>query len=154
MIHFTNTNNPIDFPMKQAQFPFPRIMPKETHVGIDTSTIRAEIRAAIDNHRKLLMARAKDENVGIVHIHDELWNKGGMTIAFRKANEFKSGTMVEVAVNTCSYKDTFSRKIGTTGALNKFFDGETIQLPLLGMYAEEDINWAVKQAFTALRQAV
>lgn len=140
--------------MKQTHFPFPRIMPKETHVGINTSNLNAEIRKLAEEYRMSLMARAKDENVGIVHIHSDNWPRGGLTVAFRKANEFKSGTMVEVAVNTCSSKDMFSRKLGTTGALTKFFDGETIQLPLLNMYQEEDINWAVKQSFTALWEAI
>jgi hypothetical protein len=140
--------------MKQTHFPFPRIMPKETHVGIDTNNLNAKIRKLADEYRMSLMARAKDENVGIVHIHSDNWPRGGLTVAFRKANEFKSGTMVEVAVNTCSSKDMFSRKLGTTGALTKFFDGETIQLPLLNMYQEEDINWAVKQSFTALWEAI
>lgn len=136
--------------MKQTHFPFPRIMPKQITVGINTSDINAEIRKLADEYRMSLMVRAKTENVGIVHIHNDYHPRGGLTVAFRKANEFKSGTMVEVAVNTCSNKDMFSRKLGTTGALRKFFDGETIQLPLLNMYQEEDINWAVKQAFTAL----
>ena len=140
--------------MKQAQFPFPRIMPKQITVGINTSDLHAEIRKIADEYRMSLMARAKDENIGIVHIHSDNWPRGGLTIAFRKANEFKSGTMVEVAINTCSSKDMFSRKLGNTGALRKFFDGETIQLPLLNTYQEEDISWAVKQAFTALWEAI
>ena len=140
--------------MKQAQFPFPRIMPKQTHIAINTTEIHAELREMADSYRKNLMARAKADNIGIVHIHNDYHPRGGLTIAFRKANEFKSGTMVEVAVNTCSSKDMFSRKLGTTGALRKFFDGETIQLPLLNMYQEEDINWAVKQAFKALWEAI
>ena len=101
-----------------------------------------------------LMARAKEDKIGIVHIHSDNWPRGGLTVAFRKANEFKSGTMVEVAVNTCSSKDMFSRKLGTVGALRKFFDGETIQLPILNRYQEDDINWAVKQAFTGLWDAI
>ena len=140
--------------MKQAQFPFPRIMPKQIHIGINTTEIHAEIRKLADEYRMSLMARAKDENVGIVHIHNDYHPRGGLTIAFKKANEFKSGTMVEVAINTCSDKDMFSRKLGTTGALRKFFDGETVQLPILRMYQEDDINWAVKQAFTAFWDAI
>jgi len=140
--------------MKQTQFPFPRIMPKQIIVGINTTEIHAELREMADSYRKTLMARAKADNIGIVHIHNNNWPRGGLTVAFRKANDFKSGTMVEVAVNTCSSKDMFSRKLGTVGALRKFFDGETIQLPLLKVYQEEDLSWAVKQAFTGLWDAI
>ena len=139
--------------MKQTQFPFPRIMPKQSKsLDLTTTELRVKVRKLADEYRMTLMARAKDENIGIVHIH--YLPRGGLTVAFRKANEFKSGTMVEVAVNTCSSKDMFNRKLGTTGALRKFFDGETIQLPLLKMYQEEDLSWAVKQAFTALWEAM
>jgi 3-polyprenyl-4-hydroxybenzoate decarboxylase len=140
--------------MKQTHFPFPRIMPKQANEDMTTTELRAKVRQLADEYRMQLMARAKDESIGIVHIHSNNWPRGGLTVAFKKANEFKSGTMVEVAVNTCSSKDMFSRKLGTVGALRKFFDGETIQLPLLNMYQEEDINWAVKQAFTALWEAI
>jgi hypothetical protein len=140
--------------MKQTQFPFPRIMPKQIIVGINTTELRAELRQIADEYRMQLMARAKDENIGIVHIHNDYFPRGGLTVAFKKANEYKSGTMVEVAVNTCSDKDMFNRKLGTTGALRKFFDGETIQLPILNTYQEEDLSWAVKQAFTALWEAM
>jgi hypothetical protein len=140
--------------MKQTQFPFPRIMPKQLTVGINTTELQAELRQLANEYRMSLMARAKEDKIGIVHIHNHYYPRGGLTIAFRKANDFKSGTMVEVAVNTCSDKDMFSRKLGTVGALRKFFDGETIQLPILKMYQEEDLNWAVKQAFTGLWNAI
>jgi hypothetical protein len=140
--------------MKQTYFPFPRIMPKQVNEDMTTTELRARVRQLADEYRMQLMARAKEDKIGIVHIHNDYLPRGGLTIAFRKANEFKSGTMVEVAVNTCSDKDMFNRKLGTTGALRKFFDGETIQLPLLKMYQEEDLSWAVKQAFTGLWDAI
>ena len=140
--------------MKQTHFPFPRIMPKQLTVGINTTELQSELRQLANEYRMSLMARAKEDKIGIVHIHNEYYPRGGLTIAFKKANEFKSGTMVEVAVNTCSDKDMFNRKLGTVGALRKFFDGETIQLPLLKMYQEEDLSWAVKQAFTGLWDAI
>lgn len=97
-----------------------------------------------------LLQRAKDDGVGIVHIRNEYDPKGGMTVAFRKVTPFRSGSMVYVAVQTCSEDDTFSRAKGTTGALEKFYAGDVIQLPLLRNYCDLHINFAVKAAFTAL----
>lgn len=101
-------------------------------------------------YREELLNQALREGVGIVHIfhtHDAM---GGMTVAFKKANEFESGTMVEVAVASCSKLDPFSKKVGTEQALEKYFDGETIMLPLLNHYHGRDIAFAVKRKFTAL----
>jgi hypothetical protein len=113
----------------------------------------AEKRAAkhaANEYRNALLAKAKEDGVGIVHIFDDQWTKGGLTIAFKKCTKFESGCMVEVAVNTCSREDTFSRAIGTTGALDKFFDGQTIQLPLLNFYPKSELSAVVKDSFTRL----
>ena len=103
---------------------------------------------AIKEYRNALLAKAKADKVGIVHIFNPYDTKGGLTVAFKKANDYESGSMVTVAVNTCSKADTFSRSMGTTGALDKFFDGQTIELPLLNTWPAEDITSAVKQSFT------
>lgn len=124
--------------MKQTEFPFP---PPGSPVAITTL-------------REDLIEQARDEGVGIVHVFDYNYPKGGLTVAFRKISEYKSGIMVECAVATCSPKDTFSKKVGTQRALEMFFAGETIGLPLL-MYSEaRDINGAVKRAFTALYENI
>lgn len=94
-----------------------------------------------------LLAEAREDGIGLVHIHNV---KGGITVAFKAANPYKSCFMVDVAVKTCSIEDTFTRKVGSVGALEMFYAGETIQLPLLNCYCKEDISFAVKEAFTAL----
>jgi len=112
---------------------------------------KVELKQTADELRARYIKIAKDQDIGIVHIHYD-GIKGGMTIAFRKASPYKHGVMVDVAVNVCSIKDAFSRKLGTFGAIQKFLDGETIQLPLLaGTYGDTcDLNWTIKRAFTTL----
>lgn len=122
--------------MQQTSFPFPTVRPCE---GIRTVDYRASL---VEKSRML--------GVGIVHVFDPDWPKGGLTIAFRKVSEFKSGKMVECAVATCSAADTFSKKIGTQLALEMFFEEKTIMLPLLEDAEPRDINGVVKTAFTAL----
>jgi isocitrate dehydrogenase len=97
-----------------------------------------------------LLEFAKHDGIGIVHIHNV---QGGITIAFSPANEHKSCRMVKVAVQTCSINDTFNRRLGTAGALMKFYAEDTIQLPLLDNYDKEDLAYVVKQAFSALYEA-
>ena len=99
-------------------------------------------------YRSALLTKAKADGVGIVHIFNEFDAKGGLTVAFQKSSEYTSGVMVTVAVNVCSKEDAFSRNIGTTGALDKFFDGQTIELPLLNQWEAEDLSMAVKFAFS------
>ncbi len=92
---------------------------------------KAELKRTADELRARYLKIAKDQGIGIVHIHSE-GIKGGLTIAFSKSSPYKHGVMVEVAVNTCSTNDTFSRKLGTAS-------GDV-----------SDLNWTVKQAFTNL----
>ena len=101
-----------------------------------------------------LLNQALEDKVGIVHIFDSEYPKGGLTVAFRKSNEFKSGCMVDVAVATCSQEDSFNKRIGNMRALKMFYNGETISLPILNTLPADDINWAVKNAFKALYDAV
>ena len=134
--------------MKNTTFPFPTIMP----ASIDHQTmaaVRARLNTAIKEYREELHQSAKDQGIGIVHIYTD-GEKGGLTIAYRKSNEFTSGCMVEVAVATCSEADAFSKKIGVQLALEKFFDDNTIELPLLKTFEARDVSYAVKSAFTAM----
>jgi len=137
-------------------FPFPTSTPKDARDdGATPHETINHIKLAEENLRKQMLLKAKICGVGIVHIKDdEGWRKGGMTIAYKKSSRYKSGRMVEVAVAVCSPEDTFSRKIGTKIALEKFFLEQVIELPLLGSYTEENISWAVKQAFTAMWDAI
>lgn len=107
-------------------------------------------RQVTDHNRALLLEQAQDEGVGLVHIFDEYDPKGGLSVAFRKVSPYKSGRMVRVAVATCSKDDSFSRKTGAKQALELFFANKTIDLPILQNFREENLNYAVKLAFTAL----
>ena len=109
--------------------------------------------AAMVRYLQDLKTAATEKGIGIVHIF-EAGEKGGLTIAFKKSTGFKSGRMVQVSVATCSVEDHFNKKIGVRVALEKFFYGETIELPILKDYSPEYLNYAVKAAFTALYQAV
>jgi len=145
---------------QQELWPFPRNVPTE-EVGISLNTLlkaledmeaitKSEQRQRDEDYRLDLMAKATILGVGLVHIYDTENHKGGLTVAFRKVSQFGSGKMVQCAVNTCSNKDSFSKKIGAKGALEKFFNGETIELPILEIWTEEELNWAVKTSFTNL----
>ena len=138
-------------------FPFPVITPKNMRDdGATAHDTINHIKLAEENLRKEMLLKAKLCGVGIVHIKSDEggWRKGGMTVAFKKSNRYPRGRMVEVAVAVCSPDDTFSRKIGTKLALEKFFSEQVIELPLLEFYSPEDINQAVKQAFTAMWNSI
>lgn len=136
MIHFTNTNNPIDFPNMTYQ----KI--QEAHKLLITQ---------IEQERLELLDEAKRNGIKVVHVFNTDNPKGGLSIAFRKCMPNQVSTnMVECAVVTCSYNDTFSRKVGTNLALQKWFDGTTITLPLSSGHTYEDLSGRVKRAFMAL----
>lgn len=105
-------------------------------------------------NQAFLLQKAEILGVSVVHIFDECAPKGGMTVAFRKVSPFAKGTMVEVAVATCSKEDSFSRKTGTKLALESFFNGEVIQLPLNNPVSKEGISTQVKWAFEGLFYAI
>lgn len=115
---------------------------------IEKAACRKAAQHAENEYRNALLAKAKADGVGIVHIFNEYSAKGGLTVAYQKANEYDSGVMVTVAINVCSKEDSFSRSIGTRGALDKFFDGQTVQLPILNNWEPEDISLAIKFAFS------
>ena len=101
--------------------------------------------------RELLLSDAKRNGVNVVHVFNPVHPYGGLTIAFRKVKPNQRSTnMVDIAVATCSYADTFNRKIGTEIALTKWFNCETIQLPLSDGLPNEDLNGLVKRRFGAL----
>lgn len=153
-------------------WPFPKIMPglepipdndadfEEAELDLDfpdmtdfNKFFREGVKASMDRYRFEMMDAAKEANIGIVHVFRD-GEKGGLTIAFKPASKFGSGRMVQVAVATCSIEDHFNKKIGTVVALERFFDGETIELPLLKMYYKEDLSTAVKQAFAAMYSVI
>ena len=135
-----------------SPWPFPTIMPNTTtppeYNPEAAKALKDRLDTALKQYRVQLHDSAKANNIGIVHIHED-GVKGGLTIAYRKTSQFNSGRMVEVAVAVCSIEDAFSKKIGVQYALEKFFDGTTIELPLLNSHNARDISYAVKQAFTA-----
>lgn len=121
--------------MEQTSFPFP---PPDTPVKLD-------------QHRLDLLDRARDEGVGIVHCFNPHYPFGGLTVAFKRCSPYKSGKMVEVALASCSDKDSFNRKVGSQRALELFFSGRTVELPLLHSGADpRDLNVIVKELFTTL----
>lgn len=111
--------------------------------------IRA-LNEAVERRKEFYTTKAKLEGVGIVHVFDKINPKGGMTIAFKKCNAYKSGVMVDIAVNTCSDTDTFSKSHGTVAALEKFFEGKVVSLPLLKYIDERELPTAVKQLFNSI----
>jgi hypothetical protein len=136
--------------MKTNQTPTAAQMAAAIHGHKQESLRLAQVKEAQDQLRRDLLAEASEDNVGIVHVFNTDFPHGGLTVAFKKCNEYKTGYMVEVAVATCSPEDAFSKKTGTVQALTKFFAGETIYLPLLMGYEVEDLNFAVKNAFMKL----
>lgn len=121
---------------------------KPTQQTID---VRNQVKQTAEDSAKKLLEIARKNDIGLVHVHNV---KGGITVAFRAATPHKNCYMVDVAVKTCSINDTFVKRIGAVGAIEAFYAGETIQLPLLNCFCQEDIAHAVKQAFTALYFAV
>ena len=111
-------------------------------------------RQVTNENRAFLLNKAQVLGVGLVHVFDERFAKGGMTIAFKARSPYKGGVMVEVAVATCSAEDSFSKAIGTKLALEAFFNGATIDLPILKIWDKENLSYAVKQAFTAFYEAL
>lgn len=139
--------NTFEFP-KAPAWPFPVTTKPETHTFVEVPF------SAYEPTSPQTQDGQWDGDIGIVHIYNPDYPKGGMTIAYRKSNEYKSGVMVDVAVHVCSDADSFSKKIGNAGAKEKFLSGETIQLPILRIFVKEDISYAVKRAFTALSEAI
>lgn len=117
---------------------------KPTQQTLDT---RKAVKKVSDDVDRMLLAKARRDGVGLVHVHNV---KGGITVAFKAANPYKNCYMVDVAVKTCSIEDTFVRKVGAVGAIELYYANETISLPLLNCFCQEDLAFAVKQAFTAL----
>lgn len=104
-----------------------------------------------EKFRDDLLRDAKTNGVSVVHVFDKEHPYGGLTIAFRKVKPNQVSTnMVNCAIVTCAYQDTFNRKLGTELALRKWFDGETVDLPLSSGHADEDLNGIVKRKFMAL----
>ena len=152
-------------------WPFPKIMPSPNalvnnhtdveELGIDLNldllgfgkVYADEISASMKRYRAAKMEAAKEAGIGIVHIFND-GEKGGLTVAFRIASKYSSGRMVEVAVATCSIEDHFNKKIGAVVAIDRFFEGDTIELPLLQNFKEPDLSYAVKQAFTAFYSVI
>jgi hypothetical protein len=69
-------------------------------------------------------------NEGVHIVHSRIGRKGGATIAWRRVGDDARNRMVEVAIAFCSPKDVFVRRLGTFNALNYFFDGATILMPI------------------------
>ena len=143
-----------------SPWPFEKGLAKEHQIAESKALANSiansnkQIAEAEKLERAKLIAYAKSLDVGIVHIFDVDYPKGGMTVAYQKSTPYNFGDMVRVAVATCSEEDTFNRKIGTTIALNNFFDGKIIELPLLRNHLTDDLSFYVKNLFTRLNNAM
>ena len=89
-----------------------------------------------------LLEAAFDSGVHIVHFRTG--RTGGATIAWRRAGEDSRNRMVEVAIAFCSPRDIFVRRIGTLHALEYFFDGAAILMPI-GSVNTEQIHDSVRR---------
>ena len=114
------------------------------------TTLKQPISKAL---RQDLMNRASVLGIGLVHIYNPENPRGGLTVAFRPVAGYKSTRMVTCAVNVCSIEDMFDKKIGAPAAIQKFLFGECIDLPLLNMFAIEDVAYAVKRGFSSMYEA-
>lgn len=114
------------------------------------SELQKRAKAITDDNRATLIRQAIEQGVGLVHIHSDTYSNGGMTVAFRKSSPTPGGAMVDVAVVTCSEQDTFSRKVGSKLALEAFFDGKTVSLPLNRFTRNCSLAAIVKSAFTTM----
>lgn len=88
-----------------------------------------------------LKDQAIEEGVSILHIRGlsyepdcegfyEPRRNGGATVAWTRVGESTRSKMVEVSVAWCNPKDVFCRRIGSFQALNAFYTGSTILLPI------------------------
>jgi hypothetical protein len=91
-------------------------------------------------------ALAQAESIRICHSF-EPDVPGGVTIAYRKANEFNNCRMVEVAVAYCSPHDVFNKKVGARRALDNFLDGATVLVPAR-TEGDHSIVWNLRRMFT------
>lgn len=83
------------------------------------------------DYKEITGETAKSNGISITHIRPvSSQGFGGATIAYRPDNEFHNCRMVQVAVAYCSPHDTFSKKVGTRLATEKFLNGETILVPM------------------------
>jgi hypothetical protein len=89
-----------------------------------------------------LLDSALNEGVHIVHCRTG--RKGGATVAWRRVGDDARNRMVEVSIAFCSPKDVFVRRLGTFNALNYFFDGAAILMPI-GSVDSAAINDAVRR---------
>lgn len=120
----------------------------------DAKAVAVALKKIHTGRHEFLRTTAKELGIGIVHIYDTENPKGGLTVAYKRCSPYRSGKMVTVAVHTCSEHDNFDRKIGTSGALGRFIEGNTIDLPILKTWSTTNISWAVKSAFTALYERI
>lgn len=54
---------------------------------------------------------------------------GGVTIVYRKTENFKNTRMVEVSIAYCNPSDSFNKKLGLSIALQRWVDGQTVVVP-------------------------
>lgn len=118
-------------------FPFPKSIPGV--VPYTANTFQVAPTKSLED--------LKQDPVFVCHAFDPVYSKGGVSIAYRKANDFKNCIMVEVAVVYCVEEDSFSRKEGTRRALERFDEGKTIFVPARKYQNDRSIPITLKDMF-------
>ncbi len=70
-----------------------------------------------------------ENKIRVAHFFNLDHPYGGVTVAYSKTSDFKNCKMVKVAVAYCSDLDPFSKKLGTSLALENYSNGNTILVP-------------------------
>lgn len=88
-----------------------------------------------------------EHGIQICHAFDPFNNKGGVTIAYSVANDFRNTRMVEIAVAYCSPHDIFNKKIGTRIAVDRFLAEETIWVPARTGNTNAEVPYNLRKMF-------
>lgn len=79
-----------------------------------------------------LKKMAKDYGVYVAtrELNESGGRYNGVSVAFAPMLDNGRGKMLSVSVSYCASADQYSKKVGKCAALEKWFDGESIQMPL------------------------
>lgn len=135
--------------MKLPNFPFPTLSRIE---GAPLTLKQTRDIETIEFLRRI--ENAAEQNISVLHVFNKHRPMGGFTVAYRPRSQYKNTKMVECAVSTCSAEDRFNKRTGTQLALDNFANGRTIDLPILAVYCQNDITFAIKACFIAIYNAI
>lgn len=72
---------------------------------------------------------------------------GGVTIVYRKTEDFKNTRMVEVSLAYCNPCDSFCKKTGLNIALQRWIDGQTVVIPARDCFGDTSISHNLVKMF-------